>query len=63
MKISKLIKGLELFKDQHGDIKVEALHNVLDDKFKQHDYVTGLRLLEVEKEKVLFIQTGGNQYE
>lgn len=63
MKISKLIKGLEMFKDHHGDINVEALHNVLGDEHRQHDNVTGVTMIEADKKKSLIITTGGGNNE
>lgn len=58
MKISKLIKGLELFKTERGDIEVETLCNVLDGEYKQYDSVTGITLIEPDFEpKRLVLRT------
>jgi hypothetical protein len=42
MKIKKLIKALEKIEKKHGNINVEVLKNILDDKYKQYDYISSI---------------------
>ncbi len=46
MKIKKLIKALEKIEKKHGNISVEVLKNILDDKYKQYDSISGVYVVK-----------------
>ena len=54
--INQLVKALELIKNEHGNIRVECLSNVLNDEFRQHDSVYDVLVCESEKKKFVVIE-------
>lgn len=56
MKVSKIIKGLQLIEREHGDVSCECLKNIIEGNLKQHDKITKILVCDEGKKKIVVIQ-------